>query len=424
MSTRIRRLRNPLLDTLCHLEGNAKPCLLLEPLWGIPYNLYLPFVSVYMAALGLSATEIGLVSTVFFASQMVWALLSGPLTDKLGRRVCTVIFDCLSWSVPALLWMCAQNFWWFLVAAVFNGAWRVTENSWNLLMAEDAPPEKLVHYFSIAHVAGLIAGFVAPIPYLFVQQYTVVPTMRVLYGITFVMMTAKFLILFFTAGETAVGKRRMADTRGVSIFSYLMDSPRVLRSMLRDRRVMLTVGVVACFATVQNVYGTFWPLLVTDKLGIATENLSVFSTLKNILMLLCYFFVAPRIRLDRFERPLLWNLGGLMAVHVLMALLPAGPWAYSFVLGGVVLEALTLSVLSPLTSSLQMVSAEGEERARIMGWFYALCLAVTSPFGVIAGALSEINRVLPMCLNLALLACGLGFSAGLARRQNQAQLSA
>ena len=111
MSTRIRRLRNPLLDTLCHLEGNAKPCLLLEPLWGIPYNLYLPFVSVYMAALGLSATEIGLVSTVFFASQMVWALLSGPLTDKLGRRVCTVIFDCLSWSVPALLWMCAQNFW-------------------------------------------------------------------------------------------------------------------------------------------------------------------------------------------------------------------------------------------------------------------------------------------------------------------------
>ena len=43
----------------------------------------------------------------------------------------------------------------------------------------------------------------------------------------------------------------MADTRGVSIFSYLMDSPRVLRNMLRDRRVMLTVGVVACFATPQ-----------------------------------------------------------------------------------------------------------------------------------------------------------------------------
>ena len=423
MSKPKRRLRNPLVDTLLHLEGNARPCLLLEPLWGIPYNLYLPFVSVYMAALGLTATEIGLVSTVFFISQMVWALLSGPLTDKLGRRWCTVIFDCLSWSVPALMWMCAQSFWWFLLAAVLNGAWRVTENSWNLLMAEDAPPEKLVHYFAIAHVAGLLAGFVAPIPYIFVQSYSVVPTMRVLYGITFVMMTAKFLILFFTAGETAVGKRRMADTRGVSVLSYLMDSPRILRGMLRDRRVMLTVGVVACFATVQNVYGTFWPLLVTDKLGIPTENLSVFSTLKNILMLLCYFFVVPRVRLERFQRPLLWNLGALMAVNALMILLPAGGAAYGLVLAGVALEALAMSVLSPLTSSLQMVSAEREERARIIGWFYALCLAVTSPFGVIAGALSEINRALPLALNLGLLACGLALSAGLARRQ-AAELSA
>lgn len=59
-----------------------------------------------------------------------------------------------------------------------------------------------------------------------------------------------------------------------------------------------------------------------------------------------------------------------------------------------------------------------------MGWFYALCLAVTSPFGVIAGVMSEINRVLPMCLNLALLACALVFSSGLARRRQQANLSA
>ena len=73
---------------------------------------------------------------------------------------------------------------------------------------------------------------------------------------------------------------------------------------------------------------------------------------------------------------------------------------------------------------MQMVSADGEERARMMGWFYALCLAVTSPFGVIAGALSEMNRILPMCLNLTLLACGLASSAGLARQQRSADLPA
>ena len=277
-------------------RGNAKPCLLLEPLWGIPYNLYLPFVSVYMAALGLSATEIGLVSTVFFASQMVWALLSGPLTDKLGRRVCTVDFR-LPQLVGARAAVDVRAE--LLVVPGGGGVQRRLAGDGEFLESAHGrgrAPGKAGALFFHCPCGGAdcrVCGHALSQSYLFVQQYTVVPTMRVLYGITFVMMTAKFLILFFTAGETAVGKRRMADTRGVSIFSYLMDSPRVLRNMLRDRRVMLTVGVVACFATVQNVYGTFWPLLVTDKLGIATENLSVFSTLKNILMLLCYFLWCP-----------------------------------------------------------------------------------------------------------------------------------
>ena len=78
--------RNLLLRTLPQLRGNPRACLYLEPFWGIPYNLYAPFVSVYMAALGMTPVQIGFVSTVFFASQMVFALLSGPLTDKLGRR--------------------------------------------------------------------------------------------------------------------------------------------------------------------------------------------------------------------------------------------------------------------------------------------------------------------------------------------------
>ena len=121
-------LKNQLIETTVHLRGNERACLWTEPLWGIPYNLYVPFASVYMAALGLSAVEIGTVSTVFFASQMVWALLSGPRTDKLGRRLCTGIFDELSWSVPALLGMGAPNYGWLFVAALIDGVLRVADD--------------------------------------------------------------------------------------------------------------------------------------------------------------------------------------------------------------------------------------------------------------------------------------------------------
>lgn len=405
--------RNPVVETIFTLRGNQRACLYLEPLWGIPYNLYLPFVSVFMAALGLTPTQIGLVGSVFLISQMAWALISGVITDKLGRRTATLIFDMVSWSVPAVLWMCAQDFTWFIVAAVFNGAWRVTETSWGLLLIEDAPSDKLIHLYSITSIAGLIAGFVAPIAYFFVRKYTVVPTMRFLYGLTFAMMTTKFITLFFLSKETSVGLRRMAETKNVSVLEHLWEGRKVLSGMLRDRRVMLTVGFMACFTGTRSINDAFWPLLVTERLGIPAENLSVFSTLRTLLMLLCYFAIVPKLDLRGFQKPLILALGLLVIQEGAMLLMPAA--AYGFVLLTVALEAVSLSVLQPLSSSLQMVNIEREERARMLGFFYAMCMLVTSPLTALAGALAEMNRKLPFVLNLALTSGALIFGAALWR---------
>lgn len=411
-----RICQNPMIDTLIHLRGNERACLWTEPLWGIPYNLYIPFASVYMAALGMTPVQIGLVSTLFFTSQMFWALLSGVLTDKLGRRLCTVIFDVLSWSVPAFLWMIARDYRWFVAAALFNGMWRVTENSWGLLLVEEAEPEKLVHLYAISSIAGLIAGFVAPIAYLFVRAFGVVSTMRVLYGITCLMMTTKFVVLFLLSHETAIGVRRRTEFKDVSVLSHLWDSRRVLSAMLKNRRVMLAVGLLAAYAAIRNVLDTFWPLLLTDRLGIAAENLSVFSTVKSLLMLVCYFTIVPRVSVQRFKRPLLVSLGLLCASQGVMLLMPKG--AYGLVLLSVLLEAIALSTLSPLTSSIQMIVIEPEERARMLGLFYAMMLLVTAPFGVIAGALSEMNRALPLVLTLCMTLLAMAMGLCIARESD------
>ena len=398
MKNRFRQ--NGLVQTILGLTGNQRACLYTEPLWGIPYNLYLPFVSVYMAALGMSPTMIGLSSSIMLASQMVWALLSGVLTDKLGRRLTTIIFDTLSWSVPAFLWMLAQDYRWFLVAALFNGAWRVTETSWGLLLVEDAKQEHLVHLYSIMHVAGLVSGFFAPIAFFFVKTYSIIPTMRVLYGITFVLMTAKFIILYFTTTETSVGKRRMAETRNVALLARLWDSRRVLVKMLHSRRMMLTIGFIACYSGVRSVNDAFWPLLITEKLGIAPENLSIFSTVKTLLMLLSYFVIVPRLDLRRFRNPVLLGLVLFLTQEVLMLFMPTG--AYWLVLVSVMMEAMALSLINPMSSALQMVNIDREERARMLGFFYAMCMLVTAPLGTIAGAMAEVNRSLPFVLMLML----------------------
>ena len=391
-----RLKRNAVIDTFIHLKGNERACLWVEPLWGIPYNLYMPFVSVYMAALGMSPLQIGWVSTLFFASQMFWALMSGILTDKLGRRLCTLVFDTLSWSVPALLWAGAQNAIWFYVAALFNGMWRITENSWNLLLIEEADQNKLVHLFTIAHVAGQIAGFVAPLAFFIVRAFGVVNAMRGLYTFTFLMMTLKFVLCYAFTHETTLGRKRMEEMRHVSIFSSLRSGGKVLLHMLRSRNVMLTVALLASYQAVQNVTGSFWPLLVTDKLGIAEENLSVFTTVKSLLMLGSYFLIVPRVEAIHPQKPLKTALLLLLAGQILMLVMPKG--AYALVLVYVVLEATALAILTPLTSSLQMMSVNEEERARMLGWFYAMTMLVTAPFGAFAGWLSEMNRVLPFIL--------------------------
>ena len=103
----------------------------------------------------------------------------------------------------------------------------------------------------------------------------------------------------------------------------------------------------------------------------------------------------------------------LLATQVLLLFLPEG--AIGLVILGTLAEAAALSVLNPLTSTIQMLNTEREQRARISGWLYALCLAVTSPTGVIAGVLSDINRVYPFYLNTALLIVTLVISLKLSR---------
>lgn len=56
---------HPLIRQLLELKGNPKVCILIEPLWGIPYNLISPFITVYMYALGIKDREIGLFLKIF-----------------------------------------------------------------------------------------------------------------------------------------------------------------------------------------------------------------------------------------------------------------------------------------------------------------------------------------------------------------------
>lgn len=395
-------MKNPMLSFLMGLKGNARACLWPEPLWGIPYNLYLPYASLYMAALGLSPAQIGYVASINIVSQVIFAVLSGVLTDKLGRRWTTFLFDTLSWSVPEFLWMISQDFRWFAAAAVFNGAWRVTENSWSLLLIDDMKQEDIMPAFSLTQMLGLFSAFFAPLSKLAIDAFGLVPTMRVLYGVTFVSMTIKFILVQKFSVETSVGRRRMEATKSKSIFRLLYECKDVYIRTVLNRRMLLTFGIVASYSLVTTLTNSYWSLLACRELGIAQGNVVFFSTTKSLMTLLCVLFLVPRVTRLPMKRPMLAGLAMHITAMALLLASPRGTAAVFMLLLSTLLEAAALSILSPSTSSLMFINAGEEERARVCGLVYGTVSLLTAVFPSLIGQMAEVSLRLPFAVCIAL----------------------
>ncbi len=397
-------MKNAMIRALLTLPGNARACLWTEPMWGIPYNLCLPYASLYMAALGLSPADIGMVASIGIVSQVIFSTLSGVITDKLGRRWTTVIFDTLSWSVPEFIWMASQDVNWFIAAALFNGAWRVTENSWDLLMMEDLDAKDVLPAVSLTQILGLIAAFIAPLSKFAIDTFGLVPTMRVLYGITGTSMTIKFLLVHLFTKETRMGVQRMKETKNKRLVTMLLECKDVYLRLVLKKRMLLTFGILAAHSLVTTLSSTYWALLVCGSMGVSEGNIVLFSTFKNLVTLLCAFTLVPKISLANVKKPLLIGFGGYMVSLALLLAASFGVSALPLLIASCALEALSLAILSPTTRSLMLVSANANERARVCGLIYATIALLTAIFPGVVGYLAEISLRIPFVVCMVMFA--------------------
>ncbi|MBQ9951426.1 MAG: MFS transporter [Clostridia bacterium] len=393
---------NYMIQVLLSLKGNPKACIWAEPLWGIPYNLYLPYVTLYMTALGLDYADIGLVTSIGMASQMVFAVLSGVLTDKMGRRMCTLVFDTLSWTVPTFLWMLAQDISWFIVAALFSGMWRITENSWYLLMIEDADKRQVIALNSLTNLMGLIVAFIAPLSKFIVDAFGMVVTMRVFYGFACVSMTVKFIVCYIFTTETQNGVRRMAATKNKPLLKSLWECRGVYVRIIREKRMLLTLVILAAYMLVTTLNGNYWAIYLRDIIGVQEGNVALFVTIKSMITLICSFVLVPKVNYKAIRSPMLWSLL-IFAVSQGLLLLGIGGGFGIIVLSlSVILEATALSVLGPVTGSLVFINAEEDERALIVGMVYATVALIVSVFPALVGLLVEHSLRIPFWVNMGL----------------------
>jgi hypothetical protein len=345
----------------------------------------------------------GLVNSAGLLFSFFFFILAGPFTNKYGRRLTSLIWDIVSWSVSMAIWAFAQNFVWFLVAVLFNSAVRVVMVSWNLLLTEDAREDQRVRIYGLVYIIGSVGGFVTLAAGLLLQRFGVVPTMRVTYLLGAVFMTTMFILRYAVTTETQNGARIMEATRGVPIAKLIAEQLKSLVSASRDRHFFILTGIYLIATAVQSF--TFFQILyLQDSLGYTTAQLAVVPAVNSLVSVFLFAFVIPRIpkkaeRLGLFVGFAMCGLGGLAFLFLGAGLLPV----VLLVQG---LSAAAFLLLSTYRDSVFMNSVPNAQRAELFGLVNMMAMLLSIPTGALAGWLYSISPLAPFVSVAILFAAG------------------
>ena len=391
-----------LTETFKNLKGNTRFSILTEPLWFIPYALFAPFQSLYMRELGLSSKEIGFTITMGLFLQVFFAIFGGIVTDKMGRRKATYIFDTIAWTVPCFIWAFSQNFWWFLAAAGVNAAFQITNISWNCLFIEDCPPKYVGNAFMLAQMCGMLSVFFAPIAIILVGDYGVVPVVRWLYFISGISMFIKFWILYRYGDETKMGKIRLEETKDVSYWEMLKGYKSVFIKFISSRKMLFVMVFISLINISTIPINSFFSIYVTETLLLPTELIAVFPMIRTFIMILFVIGLQNVASACSMRQGATIGLTLYIASHLLLILAPQK--GFMLIMGYTALEAMAFSFVVPRKDELMALYVDNQDRSRISAIYNATMIAITTPFGMIFGTLFEVNSVYPFYLNIIIFA--------------------
>lgn len=401
LKAKLRGIReHPLIQVLGRNGGNPRTLVLIEPLWGIPYNLIAPFATLYMYTQGVTDVQIGLILSVTMVIQVFFSFFGGILADKLGRKYTTMMGDFFGWTLACLVWAVSNNFWLFLAAAVLNCFEQINQTAWYCLLIEDAQPKDLVWIYTWVNIGGLVAIFFAPLSGLFVNSFSVVPVVRVLYFLFALTMMTKCFITFRFCRETRQGKVRRAETKGVSLLHMLGEYRQLIPRLLHDKAVLKAVAVSVILYITNMVSTNFFSLYVTQRLGLSENMLALFPILNAAVMLVFMVGIQHRMSTSKFRAPLWTGLALYAAAALSLVFSPEG--SLGFVLLYVFAAAVGAALVNPRKDALLQLNINPQERARLNALIMASTIALSSPFGYLAGWLSSLDRRLPFVFTFLL----------------------
>jgi MFS family permease len=398
-----------ILQPYRRLKGNTRISVLFEPLWSIPFALYSFYLGLYMKDRGITGEQIGYLISIGFIASIVFSFVAGRITDALGRKRTTLIFDLLAWPLTMLIYLVSNSFWLFVAAQVMNGLSKITLVSWSLMVVEDADPEQQVAAYNLLNAIIVASGILTPIAGVMIKRYGIIGGEQILFGFAALSMTALILVRNYFYRETQVGKQILFERREQSQQYCRKDNNGFWRTL----RAQPLLGPALLFCILFNVYipiGTYsslyYGLYLTEVLQLDKAAIAFLGGFNAGVMLLVILFLMPL--LTRFNRSLLMSAGIGVQIVALLLLILISPGNFPITAAVIVLFALGFGMAKPLADSVLGMATGGKERAGIYAIYNTVISIVCTSLGFGSGYLYRYKPATIYLVSIVILVLCIG----------------
>ncbi|MGH2457800.1 MAG: MFS transporter [Chloroflexota bacterium] len=355
-------------------------------------------VPLYLATLGYSAVQLGLIFTASSIASAILAAAVGIYSDRFGRKLFLVILALLA-AFGGLVFALSGSFLVLLVAGAIStigrgggagsgGAWGPYYPAEQALLAEHADDEHRTAVFGATSFVGVLAGAVgsllAILPSVLQSELGMgkIDSDRVLFGMTVIFGIAMAVVVLPVreTRQSAVESRPRPKRAG-------RVSPATVRTILKFMATNATNGLAIGFLGPILVYWLY------RRYGVGAAELGGLFTLINLATAPSYLYAARIARRLGAVNAVVLTRVVSVGILAFVPLMPVYPLAAALLLARMVTNTLS----NPIRQSYLMAIIPREERATAAG-FSNLPTQVFSSIGpTIAGYMMEsISLDLPL----------------------------
>ncbi|MBF4635794.1 MFS transporter [Agreia pratensis] len=392
------------------LAANARAVVVTEPLWALFGTSALYYITLFMADVGLSNVQIGLVISINLYFRCFLQFLAAPITNKLGRKRATFLFDVSAWVIPMFIWALSGNFWFFLIGYILNSTTSIVNVSFWLLSTEDSPEEERPRVIAALKLVNILAGFLVPIAGLFAARYGELPTFRVLFLLGAAAMLAQNLIRNALSTETGAGQQARTEHADTTYFRGAIRSLRVVGAALHVPRIRgLIVLYVATFLAFQiNVFQTIY---TARTLHFSPFVIGLVPAVSAAATLAVFLFLMPRMAKRAsmgqltFEASIIVCLGWGLFLFIRDGDIP-------LLLVATTLFGVGTFCLESYRDALVISAVPDKDRADLFAAVQTITSILAIPSGLIAAVIFDANPLALFLVITALYALGLIIASG------------